>query len=210
MCLSARKTFLETLREEENSELELVNDLIRDNNNDIDEEIEEIDDIYSKVDNVDNSICGDLSELSKEELILKIRQLEDRNEELEEENRDLKEDFKNSESINTLKVDSFFTTYQNIQRRYDANNVPYQMESEDDITKVFGLRFNRIEGFSELSEDDKEIFKSGVIKFLNGFGLGNRVPYIPTKVWKEGSEFRFLTLEGRYRQQFMNTKGEVY
>ena len=210
VCLSARKTFLETLREEENSELELVNDLIRDNNDDIDKELEEINEIFSKVDNIDNSIYEGLSELSKEELILKIKQLEDKNAELAEENRDLKEDFKNSESINTLKVASFFTSYENIQRRYDLNNVPYQMENPEDIAKVFGLRFDSIQGFYDLSQEDKEIFKNGIVKFLNAFGLGNRVPYLPIKVWKENGEFRFLTLEGGARQQFMKSTGEVY
>lgn len=213
-CLSARKEFLETLRQDENTELNFINDMAREHNNDIDKEFAEIDAIYSKIDIFPpKEICGDLEELSKADLILKIKQLEDKNEELKEQNEDLKYDletYKASDNATTLEVASYFTNYENIQRRYDLNNVDYQMQGAEDLTKVFGLRFESIEGFNNLSEDDKEVFKNGVVRFLNGFGLGNRVPYLPIKVWKENGEFRFLTLEGGARQQFMKSTGEVY
>ena len=202
-CLLARKKFLETLRQDENTKIDFVNEMVKEHNEEIDKEHEEIDDIYSKIDILSsNKVCEDLEKLSKADLILKIKQLEDRNYELKEENEDLRYDldlFKNSESASTLAVASFFTNYENIQRRYDSNNVPYQMESIEDVAKIFGLRLNSVQGFNSLNEDDREIFANGIVKFLNAHGLGNRVPYIPTKVWKEGDEFRFLTLEGRER-----------
>lgn len=217
-CLLARKNYLETLRQNENTELDFINDMAREHNNDIDKELAEIDDIYSKIDIFPSKpVDADLEELSKADLILKIKQLEEKNkeleyqnEELQEENRDLKEDFKNSESASTFEVASFFTNYENIQRRYDSNNVPYQMQGTEDLAKVFGLRFESVQGFYNLSEEDKEIFKKGIVNFLNAHGLGNRVPYLPVKVWKDGVEFRFLTLECGERQQFMNAEGVVY
>ena len=41
------------------------------------------------------------------------------------------------------------------------------MESEDDVTKVFGLRFNSIEGFYDLSEEDKEILQDMMVIAVN-------------------------------------------
>ena len=84
------------------------------------------------------------------------------------------------------------------------------METVKDIEKVFGLNFRQIKGFNNLSENEKGVFSNGIVRFLNGFGLGNRTPNLPIHVWKEGNEFRFLTLEGGERQQFMNSVGEVY
>ena len=213
-CLLARKKFLETLRQDENTKIDFVNEMAKEHNEEIDKEHEEIDGIYSKIDILSsNKVCEDLEKLSKADLILKIKELENKNYEIKEEIEDLKYDlelYKNSESASTLAVADYFSNYENIQKRYDANNVSYQMENIEDVSKVFGLRVNNIQGFSSLSEDDKEIFTNGIVRFLNTYGLGNRVPYLPVKVWKEGNEFRFLTLEGGERQQFMNSKGDVY
>lgn len=212
VCLSARKEDIKATKIEDNTDIEAVKVVSDFLNDEVNKEIEVIDGIYEKLSS-NKSICADLEELSKADLILKIKELENKNYELKEENEDLKYDLnavKELDNMTTIEVASYFTSYENIQRRYDANDVPYQMQSVEDLAKVFGLRFESIQGFYDLSQEDKEIFKNGIVKFLNGFGLGNRVPYLPTKVWKENNEFRFLTLEGKERQQFMNSKGEVY
>ena len=210
-CLIAERKNEEASKMEETN-IEASDVMIRYFNNEADKRIEEIDSAYAKLSSY-KPVFSKLEDLSKADLILKIKELEDKNDMLKDEIDDLKYDldlFKNSESASTLAVADYFSNYENIQKRYDANNVSYQMENIEDVSKVFGLRVNNIQGFSSLSEDDKEIFTNGIVRFLNTYGLGNRVPYLPVKVWKEGNEFRFLTLEGGERQQFMNSKGDVY
>lgn len=210
-CLIAERKNEEASKMEETN-IEASDVMIRYFNNEADKRIEEIDSAYAKLSSY-KPVFSKLEDLSKADLILKIKELEDKNDMLKDEIDDLKYDldlFKNSESASTLAVASFFTSYENIQKRYDVNGVPYQMQTTEDISKVFGLRFNSIQGFNSLNEDEQEVFSYGVIKFLNNHGLGNRVPYLPVKVWKEGSEYRFLTLECGERHFFMNAKGEVY
>ena len=82
------------------------------------------------------------------------------------------------------------------------------MQSVDDITKVFGMTMNQVRGFSDLTEKDQAIFKQGILRFLNSYGLGNRINHLPVKVWKEHDEFRFSTLCGNH-EEHMDSKGNI-
>lgn len=153
-----------------------------------------------------------LRELSNEELITRVMELTEINDSVEGLNEELTEvieELRNTDAAQVSKVADFFTNYENIQRRYDYNNVNYQMQSVDDITKIFGITMSDIKGFSDLIKEDQVTFKEGILNYLNSWGLGNRVQHLPIKVWKEGIEFRFTTLGGNDREEYMNSEGDI-
>ena len=154
-------------------------------------------------DTINNTKVFKLEVMENKRLLKTIEKLNDKVHDLECELRDSK-DYK------TVKIANFFTDYSNIQNRYDYNNVNYQMQSIDDITKVFGITMDQIRGFSDLTEEDQATFKKGILDYINSWGLGNRIQHLPVKVWKERDEFRFLTLLGKDRIEYMNKNGEVY
>lgn len=156
----------------------------------------------------------ELNELTKEQLVTKVMELIENNSCLENENEDLKytvTELKSTDAIKTAKIANLFISYKNVQNRYDYNNIEYQMKNLDDITKVFGITMYDVKGFSDLREQDQVIFQKGILEFLNNWGLGDRHRHLPTKVWKEGNEFRFNTLSRTNDLfEYMNEKGQVY
>lgn len=154
-----------------------------------------------------------MNEYIEDEFILEINELKNKIKNLEEDLENLEEDLKEKEELikyyekkDYVKIYDFYIDYKNQQQRYDFNDVDYQMKNIDDITKIFGMTMTDIEGFSSLTEEDQVIFSEGILRFINGWGLGNRVRNLPTKVWKEGNEFRFNTL-GSKRTEFMDNEG---
>lgn len=158
--------------------------------------------------------------LKNEDLEWKVHKLTEENENLKDindklydKNGDLEVDVKflrHTNSSNTLEIVSFLTSYENIKRRYDINNVPYKMTSEEDLTKIFGFKFEDIKGFNDLTKEDREVVFCGILNFLNENSLGNRAQNIPIEIYKEGEEFRFLTVEDNYQEVFMDKEGKVY
>ena len=145
---------------------------------------------------------GKLENMQNARLLNKIENLNETVHDLECQIRDLKNN-------RNVKIADFFTSYSNIQNRYDSNNVEYQMKHINDITKIFGVEMQQVKGFSDLTEEDQAIFSQGILEFLNGYGLGNRIQHLPVKVWKEANILKFLTLTGGDKEQWMDLKGNI-
>lgn len=149
-----------------------------------------------------------MNNYTKEELMSQIEKLKCKIEDLQEDLKDKQRELDEYKMQDCVKIYDFYTDYQNQRHRYDFNNVDYQMKHVDDIAKVFGMTMTDIEGFSDLTEEDQAIFSEGILTFINSWGLGNRVRNLPTKVWKEGSEFRFNTLGSRFLEH-MDKNGNI-
>lgn len=150
---------------------------------------------------INNTKVFKLEDMENKRLLKTIEKLNDKVYDLECELKDLEDD-------RTVKIADFFTDYSNIQNRYDYNNVDYQMNYVEDITRVFGITMQKVKGFDTLTEEDQVTFSRGILDYLNSWGLGNRVQHLPVGVRKEGKEFRFSTLCGRY-EQHMDSKGNI-
>ena len=216
VSLQDSKKFKESFRlEDEGNDL---TGLTKSLNDSVDKSVKEREDLYNKLhevifDRQENEISDyeDIKELSHEELVSRVMKLTEINYSLEDSNEELRETIKELENTDTAKVSKiadFFTDYDNIQNRYDSNKVQYQMQNLEDITRIFGLEIQYIKGFSSLTEEDQEVFSKGILRYLNSYGLGNRIQHLPSKVWKEGNEFRFETLLNGL--EFMDSKGKVY
>lgn len=153
-------------------------------------------------DTINNTKVFKLEDMENKRLLKTIEKLNDKVHDLECELRE-------SKDYRTVKIADFFTDYSNIQNRYDINNVKYQMKHIDDITRVFGITMEQVKGFSDLTQEDQVVFSRGILDYINSWGLGNRVQHLPIKVWKEDNEFRFLTLLGKDRIEYMDSKGNI-
>lgn len=151
---------------------------------------------------INNTKTYKLENMQNERLLNKIENLNETVHDLECQIRDLKNN-------RNVKIADFFTSYSNIKNRYDSNNVEYQMKHINDITKIFGVEMQQVKGFSDLTEEDQAIFSQGILEFLNGYGLGNRIQHLPVKVWKEANILKFLTLTGGDKEQWMDLKGNI-
>lgn len=209
---------LKNSRVEEDKENIFTYDINKYTNSLIDEEIKKTEDL-EKI--IRESLLNEpkLDELSsKEEFIVKIKKLEKKIKYHKDEIENLEEDLKEKEELikyyekkDYVKIYDFYIDYKNQQQRYDFNDVDYQMKNIDDITRIFGMTMNDIKGFSSLTKEDQAIFSEGILRFINGWGLGDRVRNLPVKVWKEKEEFRFNTL-GRDDDivNCMDSEGNVY
>ena len=63
---------------------------------------------------------------------------------------------------------------------YIANELTdYRLETLEDVLKVHGIDYKKINGYQTLSNVHKEEFKSFLIHYMNGLGLDSRMRFVP-------------------------------
>lgn len=102
---------------------------------------------------------------------------------------------------------NIFTTFNNVKNRFEANNVPFTMTNIEQITKVFGIKMDCIEGYSDLSEHEKTIVNKAVLQTVNSCGLDSKAEYLPRTIKLYKNYIRITTLKGVYFD--INFKGDI-
>ena len=60
----------------------------------------------------------------------------------------------------------------------------FELRSLGDLMKIHGINARKIEGFSELSEEDKKVYEKFIIRYMNGHGLSYRSTIYPQKIYR--------------------------
>lgn len=73
--------------------------------------------------------------------------------------------------------------YIQLQYRYLKRGLEdFNLKSIEDFEDVFSLEVKFIKGFNELSEDNKQVFKSFLINYLNRIGLNTKATFVPLSI----------------------------
>lgn len=74
--------------------------------------------------------------------------------------------------------------YSQLKYRYLKRGLEdFDLKSIEDFEDVFSLEVKFIRGFDELSENNKQIFKSFLINYLNGIGLNTKAVFVPLSIY---------------------------
>lgn len=89
-------------------------------------------------------------------------------------------------------------SYKEIEQRYIDANIQghYQFKNAEEVEKVFGWDFRKIQGFENLSMEQQELAEKLICSYLNGWGLSTRHEQRPTSIKLEGDKFRLNTIKG--------------
>ena len=72
-----------------------------------------------------------------------------------------------------------------IENIYFVNGIgDFQLRNLGDLMKIHGINARTIEGFSELSEDDKKSYETFILKVMNSMGMMSRITFTPEKVYR--------------------------
>lgn len=87
----------------------------------------------------------------------------------------------------------------------EANGiVHFQLKSKEDLLKVFGVKVEQLEGFENLSDENKELFTKFLINFYNMHGVDSKLCLEPVSIHFV-QEFRTLVkdnIENEYWDWF--------
>jgi hypothetical protein len=73
--------------------------------------------------------------------------------------------------------------YSQLKYRYLKRGLEeFNLKSIEDFEDVFSLEVKFIRGFNELSEDNKQLFKSFLINYLNRVGLNTKAGFVPLSI----------------------------
>lgn len=72
---------------------------------------------------------------------------------------------------------------QELERKYEERGLTdYQLQTLEDLKEIHGVDVTELNGYNELTDENKELFNSTVIKFFNTWGLDNRKELRPKNV----------------------------
>lgn len=60
--------------------------------------------------------------------------------------------------------------------------VHYQLKNKEDLLKVFGIKIDDIEGFKNLSDENKDIFTKFLINYYNVLGVDSKLALQPLSI----------------------------
>jgi len=74
-------------------------------------------------------------------------------------------------------------TRKELERRYEEYGLTdYQLKSLDDLKAVHSIDVTELKGYNELTDENRELFNSTVIRFFNSWGLDNRKELKPKSI----------------------------
>ncbi len=85
----------------------------------------------------------------------------------------------------------------------------FELRSLGDLMKIHGINARKIEGFSELSEEDKKVYEKFIIRYMNGHGLSYRSTIYPQKIYR-AFEVDYLVKEDPNNNFYFKFAGEVW
>lgn len=74
---------------------------------------------------------------------------------------------------------------------YKAYNLPdYQLNTNDDLLKLYGIDYKSVNGYQNLNDPNKAIYEKFITNFFNAWGLEYRMAIIPNGIyWVEDIEY---------------------
>lgn len=107
---------------------------------------------------------------------------------------EIKVDIENGDTSTLERIVAIYEYNKNYEvnkLKYDTNCVKYQIETIEDLKKIFGYDVNSIDGYGSLTLAHKEIFIKSLIKLINRFGISSRYELLIKKVELEPKNKRF-------------------
>jgi hypothetical protein len=93
---------------------------------------------------------------------------------------------------------------------YEVNELyDYVLRNTNDLLRTHGIDFKDVKGYNELTDKNKAVYETFIIKFFNMWGLSQRKQIMPEAVhWVEDTEY--LVKENLGENIFTVAGGEVY
>lgn len=67
-----------------------------------------------------------------------------------------------------------------LEKLYEVNGLDdYRLKTTEDLLKVHGIDFQKVDGYSRLDDLNKQLYKKFIINYFNGYGLDTRVTMFP-------------------------------
>lgn len=71
-----------------------------------------------------------------------------------------------------------------MEKLYEVNGLTdYRLKRPTDLIVTHGIDYIKVDGFNQLSNDNKALFGSFIVNFFNGLGLESRMTLIPKSVY---------------------------
>ena len=75
-------------------------------------------------------------------------------------------------------------TREELIKKFKENNiVDYQLKNEKDLYEIFGIDTEKIDGYSTLSDSNKQLFNKFIVNFLNGLGIDSKIALTPESIF---------------------------
>ena len=72
-----------------------------------------------------------------------------------------------------------------MENLYKANGLGnYRLRNTDDLLKTHGIDYKAVNGFDGLTDENKSMYETFIIKFLNGLGLDSRMELKPKAIYR--------------------------
>ncbi|MGD9679243.1 MAG: hypothetical protein AB7V16_12955 [Vulcanibacillus sp.] len=85
----------------------------------------------------------------------------------------------------------------------------FQLRNTDDLLKVHGIKYDKIDGYNELDEANQTIYKNFIIKFINNLSIDNKATLIPSGIYYV-EDFQYLIKENPDDDHVMVSGGAVF
>ncbi|EOD01440.1 hypothetical protein [Caldisalinibacter kiritimatiensis] len=71
-----------------------------------------------------------------------------------------------------------------IENIYKMNGLTdYKLKNTEDLLKCHGIDYEKVEGYKQLDDLNKKIYKKFIINFFNGLGLESRADLVPKGIY---------------------------
>lgn len=74
------------------------------------------------------------------------------------------------------------TSYQEVSALYKALRPDYQLRNWEDILAIHNFDIRKTKGYSDLTQEQKDLFESYVCEHMNGVGLNTKITMFPVSV----------------------------
>lgn len=97
-----------------------------------------------------------------------------------------------------------------IENIYLVNGLgDFRLRNLGDLVKCHGINARTVDGYSELSDEDKESYEKFIVNVMNGMGMMSRVSFVPKRVYR-AYDVDFLVKSEDYEDSYSVIGGEVW
>lgn len=85
----------------------------------------------------------------------------------------------------------------------------FRLRSLGDLIKCHGINARTIDGYSELSDEDKKSYEKFIVNVMNAMGMMSRASFVPERVYR-AYDVDFLVRNEDYEDSYSVVGGEVW
>ncbi|WP_461207832.1 hypothetical protein [Clostridium sp. DL1XJH146] len=82
-----------------------------------------------------------------------------------------------------------------IEKKYETNGLKdYKLKTTDDLRNIHKINYKWVDGYEDLSEENKTIYEKFIVNIFNAFGLEGRATLVPKAIYY-AQELNYLAKE---------------